>query len=43
MCAGISIYGTVLIGTHFNDMMTGFINPEFGALKTITEVVGKLK
>jgi hypothetical protein len=28
---------------HFSDMLTGFINPEFGALKTITEVVGNLK
>jgi hypothetical protein len=28
---------------HFSDMLTGFINPEFGALKTITEVVKNLK
>lgn len=28
---------------HFSDMMTGFINPEFGALKTITEVVKNIK
>jgi len=28
---------------HFSDMLTGFINPEFGALKTIVEVATKLK
>lgn len=34
--SGLSIY-------HFSDMLTGFINPEFGALKTIVEVATKLK
>lgn len=34
--SGLSIY-------HFSDMLTGFINPEFGALKTIAEVASKLK
>lgn len=34
--SGLSIY-------HFSDMLTGFLNPEFGALKTITEVVKNLK
>ena len=24
---------------HFSDMLTGFINPEYGALKTITEMI----
>ena len=28
---------------HFSDMLTGFINPEFGALKTITMVVQSFK
>lgn len=28
---------------HFGDMLTGFINPEFGALKTITMVVQSFK
>lgn len=28
---------------HFADMLTGFMNPEFGALKTIIEVTTKLK
>ena len=34
--SGLSIY-------HFSNMLTGFLNPEFGALKTITEVVKNLK
>lgn len=28
---------------HFTDMLTGFINPEYGALKTILEVANNLK
>ena len=34
--SGLSIY-------HFADMLTGFLNPSYGALKTITEVVKTLK
>ena len=34
--SGLSVY-------HFSNMLTGFINPEFGALKTIVEVATKLK
>ena len=34
--SGLSIY-------HFSDMLTGFINPEFGALKTIVQVASSLK
>ena len=34
--SGLSVY-------YFSDMLTGFINPEFGALKTIVEVATKLK
>ncbi len=34
--SGLSIY-------HFADMLTGFINPEFGALKTIVTVASTLK
>ena len=34
--SGLSIY-------HFSNMLTGFIHPEFGALKTIAEVASKLK
>ena len=34
--SGLSIY-------HFGDMLTGFINPEYGALKTIVQVASSLK
>lgn len=43
MCAALSIGGSLLVVMHFNNMLTGFINPEFGALKTIVEVATKLK
>ena len=43
MCAAISIAGTIIVSINFNDMLTGFINPEYGALKTIVEVTTKLK
>jgi len=39
ICLTLSIFSFL----HFSDMMTGFINPEFGALKTITEVVKNIK
>lgn len=29
--------------THFNDMLTGFINPEFGAMKMVFEIVKTMK
>lgn len=28
---------------HFTDMLTGFINPEFGAMKTIAEIASLIK
>lgn len=34
---------SILSFYHFTDMMTGFINPEYGAIKTIAEVAIKLK
>lgn len=34
--SGLSVY-------HFGDMLTGFINPEYGALKTIVTVAQSLK
>lgn len=34
--SGLSIY-------HFGDMLTGFINPEYGALKTIVQVASIIK
>jgi len=39
ICITLSVFSFL----HFSDMMTGFINPEFGALKTITEVVKNIK
>jgi hypothetical protein len=39
ICLTLSVFSFI----HFSDMLTGFINPEFGALKTITEVVKNLK
>jgi len=39
ICIGLSLLSIY----HFSDMLTGFINPEFGALKTIVEVATKLK
>ena len=39
ICLGLSLLSIY----HFSDMLTGFINPEFGALKTIVEVATKLK
>lgn len=39
ICITLSIFSIL----HFSDMLTGFINPEFGALKTITEVVKSIK
>ena len=34
---------STISGTHFADMLTGFMNPEFGALKTIVELAKTLK
>ena len=39
ICITLSVFSFL----HFLDMLTGFINPEFGALKTITQVVQNLK
>ena len=39
LCLILSYYSFI----HFADMLTGFINPEFGALKTITTVVQSFK
>jgi hypothetical protein len=39
MCLSLSLLSIY----HFSDMLTGFINPEFGALKTIAEIAIKLK
>lgn len=39
ICITLSVFSFL----HFSDMLTGFINPEFGALKTIMEVVKNIK
>ena len=39
VCIILSVFSFL----HFPDMLTGFINPEFGALKTITEVIKNIK
>ncbi len=43
MCAVISISGSVLVVIHFNDMITGFLNPEYGAMRDIVLVALKLQ
>lgn len=39
----ICITLSILSFQHFSDMLTGFINPEFGALKMITEIIKNSK
>lgn len=39
ICITLSVFSFY----HFSDMMTGFLNPQFGALKTIVEVAQNLK
>ncbi len=39
----VAITGTILTGIHFSDMMTGFINPEYSAMKTIAEIASQIK
>ncbi len=40
---GLAIIGTIISGIHFYDMMTGFINPRFGAMKSIAEIASQIK
>lgn len=39
----ICILLSLLSFYHFNDMLTGFMNPEFGAMKTIAEIASQIK
>lgn len=39
----LALAGTVVTGIHFNDMVTGFVNPEYGALKTIAQVAQQIQ
>jgi hypothetical protein len=38
-----AIIDSVIAGVHFEQMLTGFLNPEFGVLRTIIEMAIKLK
>ncbi len=40
---GVALSGTFIVGFHFYDMMTGFLNPKFGAMKTIAEIASQIK
>lgn len=37
--ASLSIYGTLHVGDNLDRMITGFVNPEFGAVRTIIEFI----
>lgn len=39
LCLALSYFSFI----HFADMLTGFINPEFGAIKTIATIVQNIK
>lgn len=39
----ICICLSILSFLHFSDMLTGFINPEYGAMKTIAEIATQIK
>jgi hypothetical protein len=39
----IAIAGTITSSLHFEAMLTGFINPEFGAMKTIATIASQIK
>ncbi len=39
ICIILSIFSYI----HFADMLTGFLNPEFGAMKTIAEIAKSIK
>lgn len=43
LCAALAISGTITSSIYFQDMLTGFINPKFGAIKMITEIATQLK
>lgn len=39
----VAIFFSTISTIHFTDMLTGFINPEFGAIKTIATIVQNIK
>jgi hypothetical protein len=38
----IALSSSIVSGVHFEQMITGFVNPEFGALQTIMKIATKL-
>lgn len=43
LLATLAIVDSIISGLHMVDMITGFVNPEYGALKNIIEVASTLK
>lgn len=41
-CA-IAIAGTIITSMHFTNMITGFLNPKFGAMNTIATIASQIK
>jgi hypothetical protein len=39
----ISLASSIVSGIHFEQMITGFVNPEFGALRTLFEIIQNIK
>lgn len=39
----IAITGSIVGGIYFQQMLTGFLNPEYGAMQTIAEVATSIK
>jgi gas vesicle protein len=35
----IALSSSIVSGVHFEQMITGFVNPEFGALRTLVEII----
>jgi len=36
---GLALIGMMVVAAHLSDIVTGFINPEYGALKEIFEII----
>jgi len=39
----IAFVSSIISGIHFEQMITGFVNPEFGALRTLFEMIQNIK
>lgn len=40
---GLALTGSIVVGVHFTEMITGFVNPEFGAMNSVVEYAKMLK